>query len=110
MFVELQGPLGSAGEAKLQNLTACYLGLRLYFHLAKIAKNADPDNFKPPSESISYSYGLRTGGGGSHWTLVAMKAAAESGVAGDLEVTRFVGVQDIQTGVLLITLTSLPPT
>lgn len=107
VFVELKGPLGSAGEAKLQNLTACYLGLRLHFHLAKLAKNADPDNFKSPSEAISYSYGLRTGGGGSHWTLVAMKAAANSGVAGDLEVTRFVGVRGTQKGMLL---TISPPT
>jgi hypothetical protein len=102
VFVELKGPLGSAGEAKLQNLTACYLGLRLHFHLAKLAKNADPDNFKHPSDAMSYSYGLRTGGGGSHWTLVAMKAAANSGEAGDLEVTRFVGVRGTQKGMLLM--------
>ena len=69
-FAELKGPSGSAGEARIQNVCACYVALSLHFHLAKLAAEADPQNFKPPSETMRRGYGLQTGLGGGSWRLV----------------------------------------
>ena len=73
-FVELKGPSGSAGEARIQNSIACNVSLRMHLHLAKLARNADPDSFRPPGEMMLRVYGLQTGGGGSQWKLVVAVA------------------------------------
>ena len=73
-FAELKGPSGSAGEARIQNACACYIALSLHFHLAKLAGEADPESFKPPSETMRRVYGLQTGLGGGSWRLVVAVA------------------------------------
>ena len=69
-FSELKGPLGSAGEAKLQNETAVLVSLSMFSRLARLAREADPGNFRHPSSTVSRVYGLRTGQGGRVWTIV----------------------------------------
>ena len=73
-FSELKGPLGSAGEAKLQNDTAILVSLSMISRLARLARAADPANFQHPSPAISRVYGLRTGQGGRAWTIVVASA------------------------------------
>ena len=77
--MELKGSLGSAGKARIQNLTACYVGHRIIFHLASLARNADPETYRPPTDVMHKVYGLQTGSGGAVWKLVVMTASKREG-------------------------------
>lgn len=60
MFAELKGPLGGTGEGRIQNTVACFLALNIHFHLARLARQADPVSFRPPTDTMRRVYGLQT--------------------------------------------------
>ncbi len=60
LFGELKGPSGSAGEARLQNVTACFISLGIHFRLAQLARAADPQVYRRPSDTMHKVYGLQT--------------------------------------------------
>ena len=77
LFGELKGPNGSAGKARLQNVTACFISLSIHFRLARLARAADPQNYRRPSDTMHKVYGLLTGSGGGVWTLAVLAATTE---------------------------------
>ena len=83
--IELNGPNGSAGEARIQNTIANYISLRIPFHLANLARHASPNEFRPPTDAMRRVYGLQTGMGGGVWKVVVMEArgAEKSKEAGE---------------------------
>ncbi len=82
VLVELKGPSGSAGEARIQNAIACYIALRIHSHLARLARDADPQSYLPPTEVMQRVYGLQTVGGGGIWKLEVMTACGGGGSKG----------------------------
>ncbi len=74
---ELKGPGGDAGEARLQNVTACFISLCIHFRLARLARAADPQHYRRPSDTMHKVYGLQTGCGGGVWKLEVLQAATE---------------------------------
>ena len=54
----------------LSNETAVLVSLSMFSRLARLAREADPGNFRHPSSTVSRVYGLRTGQGGRVWTIV----------------------------------------
>lgn len=74
MFLELKGPNGNSGEARIQNFTACFVGLQILRTLAQLARDADTNSFREPTECMRRTYGLQTEGSGQVWRLVTMKA------------------------------------
>ncbi len=74
LFGEIKGPLGSAGEARLQNVIAMHVGLCLILSLARQARSADPNSYRPPSDTMRRLYGIQSGFGGHMWKLECMTA------------------------------------
>ena len=72
--MELEGPRGNAGEARIQNHIALCVSLRLHLQLAKQANKADPENFRLPTPTMRRVYGLQTGSGGCVWKLVVAQS------------------------------------
>ena len=75
---ELKAALGTPGKGRLQNLTACMLSLDVVFHLARKARSADRDTFRPPNATMHKVYGVQSGFGGAKFEIIVMEAQTEA--------------------------------
>lgn len=55
-------------------MTACFIALQILRKLAYLAREADSESFRDPTEVMHRVYGLRSEGTGQTWRLVVMKA------------------------------------
>lgn len=70
--------MGHPTKALLQNTTALRLGLEVYLHLFKRAKDADPANCLPMPAVTRENFGIVTSG--PAWHVVVMRATDDEPV------------------------------